>query len=144
MPETIASAEQKIIAPEKPIVWWKDKKLLLGAILIMLSLILGFYSKILFIAKFYDMFYLITGISIYAFSWILLFAGAFLLGRETMKIAQQKINQQLLSTMTKTYHYTKALPRKGIHYTRKGIHYTRRLHKKFKERNKPKKLETLE
>ena len=57
---------------EQKIVWYKDKKLLAGFIVVILSIILGFYGKVLFIFKFYEPIYLITGLSIYAFSFILL------------------------------------------------------------------------
>ena len=110
----------------------QGKKLAIGISLILLSFIIGFYSKIVIIAKFYNIFYVLTGLSIYAFSWLLLFLGAFLVGRETMKIAQQKINQQI----TKTYRYTKQIPTRGVKYTKE-------LHKKFKERHKHKKIDII-
>ena len=39
-------------ATNQPIVWWKDKKLLTGVILVLLSIILGFYGKVLIVVKF--------------------------------------------------------------------------------------------
>lgn len=106
---------------QKLTILWKDKKFLIGFILVLLSFILGFYGKILFIVKIYEPFYLITGLSIWAFSWILLFLGVFLVGWETVKIIQNRIHHHV----KETYHYTKKFPKKSYHYTkelhRKGI-----------------------
>lgn len=112
--------------PEQmPILWWKDKKLLTGVVLVVLSFILGFYGKIIIIAKFYEPVQLITGISIYAFSFILLFSGAFLIGWETVKIIQSRIRHHVKKTAKTTYNHAKEFPKKGYHYTkelhRKGM-----------------------
>ena len=104
---------------QKPIIWWKDIKLLTGFILVLLSIILGFYGKGLFIIKFYEPVYLITGFSIWAFSWVLLFLGVFLVGWETVRMVQQRIHHHVKKTVRETYHYTKGLPRKGYDYTKK-------------------------
>lgn len=114
--------------------WWKDKKLLAGVILVLLSIILGFYGKGLIIVKFYEPVYLITGLSLWAFSWVLLFLGVFLVGWETVKMIQYKIRHHVKKTVRGTYEYTKGLPRKGYDYTKKlpkrGYDYTRELHRK--------------
>ena len=115
---------------EQKLIWWKDKKLLAGVILVISSIILGFYGKGLFIVKFYEPVYLITGLSIWAFSWVLLFAGVFLVGLETVKMIQQRIHHHVRETVKGTYHHAKELPRKGYNYTKKGYHYTKELHKK--------------
>lgn len=110
-----------------PILWWKDKKLLTGIILVILSFILGFYGKVIIIAKFYEPVQLITGISIYAFSFILLFLGAFLVGWETVKIIQSRIRYHVKKTAKTTYRHTKEFPKKGYRYTKE-------LHRKGMER----------
>ncbi|MBI2658410.1 ABC transporter ATP-binding protein [Candidatus Woesearchaeota archaeon] len=99
--------------------WWKDKKLLAGIILVISSVILGFYGKLLFIVKFYEPIYVITGLSIYVFSFILLFLGIFLVGWETVKLIQHRIQHHVKTTMKKTYHHAKRLPKRGYHYTKK-------------------------
>ena len=99
---------------QKPILWWKDKKLVAGFILVLLSIILGFYGKGLVIVKFYKPVYLITGLSLWAFSWILLFLGVFLVGWETVKLIQYRIRHHVRKTVTYTYHYTKKLHKKGM------------------------------
>ena len=48
-------------------------------------------GKELSIIKFYNPVYLITGLSIWAFSWIVLFLGVFLVGWETVKMIKYKI-----------------------------------------------------
>lgn len=118
------------LTAEKPLIWWKDKKLLAGFILVLLSIILGTYGKVVFIARFYEPIGIITGISIWVFSWILLFFGIFLVGWETVKMIQQRIHHHVRETVKGTYHHAKELPRKGYNYTKKGYHYTKKLHKK--------------
>ena len=116
-------------------VWWKDRKLLAGVILVISSFILGFYGKVLLIAKFYEPIYLITGLSIWAFSWLLLFLGAFLVGWETLKMIQNRIQHHVRKTAKETYHYTKGLPKKSYNYTKelskKGYKHTKELHKRL-------------
>lgn len=106
-----------------PIEWWKDRKLITGFILVLSSIIIGFYGKIVVIAKFYEPIGLITGLSIWAFSWVLLFIGIFLVGWETVKLMHRRIHHHVKKTAKDTYEYTKKLPKKGYHYTKK-------LHKK--------------
>ena len=109
---------------QRPAAWYKDRKLLAGFILVLLSIILGLYGKVVLIVKFYKPIGLITGISLWAFSWILLLLGIFLVGWETVKMIQQRIQHHVRKTVKETYHHAKELPRKGYHYTRK-------LHKKL-------------
>ena len=99
--------------------WWKDKKLLAGVILVISSAILGFYGKVLLISKFYEPIGLITGLSIWAFSWVLLLVGVFLVGWETVKMIQYRIHHHVKKTVKDTYKYTKELPKRGYHYTKK-------------------------
>lgn len=109
---------EQLSAGTKPIVWWKDKKLLAGIALVFLSTVLSFYGKGLFIIKFYEPVYLLTGLSIWVFSWILLLLGIFLVGLETVKMIQQRIHYHVKHTIKKTYHHVKELPKKGYHYTK--------------------------
>ena len=108
----------------KQVKWWKDKRLLAGVILIVLNLVLGIYGKVLIVTKFYEPFYLITGLSVYAISWILLLLGVFLVGWETVKIIQMRIHHHIKKTVKGTYQYTKNLPKKSYDYTKE-------LHKKL-------------
>jgi len=103
---------------KKQIIWWKDKKLMAGFILVLSSFVLGTYGKFLFIVKFYEPVKRITGVSIYVFSWILFFAGVFLVGWETVKIMQQKIHHHVKDTAKKAYNHAKGLPRKGYEIAR--------------------------
>ena len=114
------------IIQEKPVIWHKDKKLLAGIILVVLSFALGLYGKGLLglffaslFSKLYKPFYLLTGLSVYALSWILLFLGVFLVGWETVRLIKQRIHHHV----KQTYHYTRGLPKKGYNYTKE-------LHKK--------------
>lgn len=116
----------------KSIIWWKDKKFLAGFILVFLSIILGLYGKALSITRFYEPVKLITGLSIWAFSWILLFLGVFLVGWETVKMIQSNIHHHVKRTVKETYHYTKGLPKKSFDYT-KELH--KKVIKKLKSKN---------
>lgn len=117
-----------------PAVWWKDRKLLAGVTLVVLSIILGFYGKVLFISKFYEPIGLITGLSIWAFSWVLLLFGVFLVGWETVRLIQRRIHHHVKRTVRGTYDYTKEISKKGYHHTKK-------LHKKGMDRiKKPQRL----
>ncbi len=104
---------------KQKIIWWKDKKLLAGVILVVLSFGLGFYGKGLLIVKFYEPVYLITGLSIWAFSWVVMLIGVFLVGWETVRMIQMRIHHHVKKTVKETYHYTKELPEKGYRYTKK-------------------------
>ena len=104
---------------EQPAMLWKDPKFMAGFIMVVLSIILGFWGKAIFIAKFYEPVGFITGISIYAFSWVLLFIGIFLVGWETVKMMHRRIHHEVKSTVKKTYHHAKPLPRRGYDYTKK-------------------------
>lgn len=100
------------------IIWWKDIKLLAGIILVILSIIIGFFSKVYVVAKIYEPISVITGLSVYALSWILLFFGAFLLGWETVRLIQQRIRYHVQHTVETTYHHARELPRRGYRYTK--------------------------
>lgn len=123
---------------QQPIALWKDKKLLAGFILVGLSIATGFFGKGLFIVKFYEPVYLVTGLSLWAFSWILLLAGILLVGIETIKMVQYRIHHHVKKTVRGTYHYTKELSKKGYHHTKelpkKSYHYSRELHRKGVDR----------
>ena len=123
---------------QKPIIWWKDKKLLIGFVLVLLSIILGFYGKVLPLIRFYNPAYVLIGLSIWIFSWILLFLGVFLVGRETIKMIQTYINNQVKKTVKETYHYTKEFPKKSYYYTkglqRKGVNKITKVSKAIAKR----------
>lgn len=104
---------------EMPAVWWKDWKILAGVILVLSSIIIGFYGKLLLISKFYEPIGLITGLSLWAFSWVLLLFGIFLVGWETVRLIQRRIHHHVKKTVRGTYDYTKKLPKRGYHYTKK-------------------------
>ena len=109
---------------ERAIKWYHDRKLIIAFVIIAVSFVLGIYSKAIIITKFYKPIYLITGLSVWAFSWVLLFLGIFLVGWETVKMMQQRIHHHVRKTVKETYHYTRGLPKKGYKYTKK-------LHKKL-------------
>ena len=101
--------------------FWKDMKFIIGMILIILSIILGFYGKGLigvffigYVRKLYQPFWLLTGLSVYAVSWLMLFLGVFLVGWETVQVIKYKIKSKVKHTVKRTYHHAKQIPKKGI------------------------------
>ena len=104
---------------DKPMQWYKDNKLIIGIVLVILSFILGFWGKVIIIVRFYEPVQLITGLSIYAFSFVLLFIGILLVGWQTVKIIQYRIHHHVRTTVKKTYHHAKGLPKKGYNYTKR-------------------------
>ena len=109
---------QKTIT-EQPMKWYRDNKFLIGVILVVLSFILGLYSKVLIFVKFYEPIYLITGISLYALSFVLLFLGVFMVGWRTVKMIQSRIHHHVKKAVKKTYSNAKKFPRKATNYTKK-------------------------
>ena len=77
--------------------------------LIVLSIIIGEFGKGLFIIKFYKLKYLLTGLFMWAFSWILLLLGVFLVGWETVTMIRASIHHHVKKTVKDTYKYTKKL-----------------------------------
>lgn len=108
---------------DQPVQWYRDNKLMIGVVIVIISVILGFWGKVLIIAELYKPVELITGISVYAFSWILLFLGAFIVGWRTVKRVHYRIHYHVKRTVKKTYRQAKKLPRKSYHHAK-------RLHKK--------------
>lgn len=106
---------------ERAIKWYQDKKLIIAFILIIISFILGFYSKAIIIAKFYEPISLITGLSLYTFSWILMFIGVFMVGWRAVKAMHVKIHHHVRKTVKDTYHHARKFPKRATDYT-KNIH----------------------
>ena len=102
---------------QRAVKWYQDKKLIIAFVIIVISFIMGFYGKALIIIKFYQPVYLITGISIFAFSWILLFVGIFMVGWATVKVMQQKINDNVKKAAKKTYYKARDAQRKAANMT---------------------------
>lgn len=111
----------------QPMQWYKDNKLMIGIIIVVISFILGFWGKVLIVAELYKPVELITGVSVYGFSWILLFVGAAMVGWSTVKRINYMINRHIKKTVKKTYHHARKLPKKSYHYTKE-------LHRKSMDR----------
>lgn len=116
---TSLKVQEPVNTKEKPIVLWKDVKFLAGFVLVVLSVILSFFAKGLIIINITQPFHLIKGLSVYAFSWALLFIGIFLVGMEAVKMIKQKIHYHVKKSVKDTYGYTKKLPKDSIEYTKK-------------------------
>ncbi len=106
---------------EKAIKWYQDKKLIIAFVIIVISFILGIYSKAILIIKFYEPVYVITGLSLYTLSWMLLFTGIFMVGWQTVKSMHRKIHSDVKNAATKTYHKAKSIPKNATKLT-KAMH----------------------
>lgn len=80
---------------ETPIVWYKDWKLIVGIITIIISFGLGIVGKIIPVIKFPNTKYIVAGISVYILSFVILFIGIVLVGTETIKIIRSKLTHNV-------------------------------------------------
>ena len=123
--------------------WYRNNKFMIGVVLVIISIILGFWGKVLIIVRFYEPIELLTGISIYAFSFVLLFTGILLVGWQTVRMIQYKIHHHVRKTVKKTYHHARKFPKRARHYTKelhkKGIEKIRETIKTSLAQKKPKK-----
>ena len=100
----------------KPIIWYKDIALIVGVAFIILSLVMGFYGKVLFVATIYkspvDW---LPGVIVWLFSWLVLFIGISLVGWETFRIINYKIRHR----MKKAYSGAKKLQKKSEYHAKR-------------------------
>ena len=99
--------------------WYQDRKLMIAFVIIVISFILGIYSKAIIIIKFYEPVYLITGLSLYTFSWLLLFIGVFMVGWSTVKSMNRRINNDVKRAAKKTYYKARNVQGKAAELTKK-------------------------
>ena len=104
---------------DQPVQWYKDNKLMIGIVIVVISFILGLWGKVLIVAELYRPVELMTGISVYAFSWILLFLGAFIVGWRTVRRIHYRIHHHVKKTVAKTYNQAKKLPRKSYNHAKR-------------------------
>ena len=109
---------------DRPITWYKDIALVVGIILMMTSIFLGFYGKFLFISTIQQSpVDWLPGLSVWLFSWLVLFIGISLVGWETFRIIRYKIKHRV----KKTYRQAKKLQKKSEYHAK-------RLHNKSLEK----------
>ena len=102
----------------KPIIWYRDIALIVGIVLILISIFLGFYGKVLFISTIYrSPVEWLPGVVIWLFSWLVLFIGISLVGWETFRIIRYKITHRV----KKAYSDAKKLQKKS-EYRAKRLH----------------------
>ena len=112
---------------------WQDKKFLAGVILVFTSILLGIFGKVLIVAKLYSPVQVLTGLSLWVFSWIVLAAGILMVGWETIKFIRYRINHNVKKTIKKTYVQAKALEHKTKKLHRKGIRNIKKASKQIME-----------
>jgi len=96
-------------------------KLIVGICTVIISIILGVYTKFVFFLRlptYFDWW----AFFFYILSWVMLFVAAFFVGKEALLLATAWVKKK----MQKTYDVTTALPKKGI---QQGLKATKILQK---------------
>ena len=100
----------------KPIIWYKDIALIVGIVLILISIFLGFYGKVLFVVTIHQSpVEWLPGVIVWLFSWLVLFIGISLVGWETFKIINYKIKHRV----KKAYSDAKKLQKKSQYHAKR-------------------------
>ena len=104
-------------------------KLVLAIITVIISLIIGLYTKFMF---FLHLPYYVDwwNLSWYIISWIMLFVAGFFVGKEALEIADLYVKKKLQETYTATVDLHKEGLKRGIETTKKGFETTRDIGKK--------------
>ena len=126
-------------------------KFALAVIIVIISLVLGAYTKVMMILHFNDAFKFWLNLTLYVMSWLMVFVAAFVVGKEIVKLADQYIKKKMHETYTTTVDLKKRgqqevrnLTKKGIDFTahhisstaKKGFQTTKKFHKKTKDMHK--------
>lgn len=100
-------------------------KLVLAIITVIISLIIGLYTKFMFFLHlpYYIDWWNLSG---YIISWILLFIAGFFVGKEALQIADLYVKKKLQETYTATVDLHKEGLKRGIATTKKGFETTKR------------------
>ncbi len=104
-------------------------KLVLAIMTVIISLIIGLYTKFMFFLHlpYYIDWWNLIG---YIFSWIMLFVAGFFVGKEVLEIADLYVKKKLQETYTATVDLHKEGLKRGIETTKKGFETTRDIGKK--------------
>ena len=104
-------------------------KLILAIITVIISLIIGLYTKFMFFLHlpYYIDWWNLIG---YIISWIMLFIAGFFVGKEALEIADLYVKKKLQETYTATVDLHKEGLKRSIETTKKGFETTRDIGKK--------------
>lgn len=104
-------------------------KLILAIITVIISLIIGLYTKFMFFLHlpYYIDWWNLSG---YIISWIMLFIAGFFVGKEVLEIADLYVKKKLQETYTATVDLHKEGLKRGIETTKKGFETTKDIGKK--------------
>ena len=124
-------------------------KAVLAVITVIVSLVLGLYTKALLTVKFltfpdnwwaylFDWQWWLqmcdvecrVNLGLYIFSWVILFVAGFFVGKEALEIADMYVKKKLQETYTATVDLHKEGLKRGIETTKKGFETTRDIGKK--------------
>ncbi len=104
-------------------------KLVLAIIIVIISLIIGLYTKFMFFLHlpYYIDWWNLIG---YIISWIMLFVAGFFVGKEALEIADLYVKKKLQETYTATVDLHKEGLKRGFETTRRGYETTKDIGKK--------------
>ncbi len=97
-------------------------KLLFAILTVIASIVLGVYTKVMFVLSFADPFKRWLNLGLYVMSWLMLFGAAFFVGKEALALADVYVKKKL----RETYDVTVDIHKKGLET---GIKTTKALHK---------------
>lgn len=101
-------------------------KLILAVATVVISLALGFYTKIMLLVGHEDPFKFWLNVALYIFSWVILFIAGFFVGKETLQMADQSVRKKLQQSYDIAIELQKKGVAKGIETTKKGIETTKK------------------
>ncbi|MFA6888147.1 MAG: hypothetical protein WC254_01485 [Candidatus Woesearchaeota archaeon] len=126
-------------------------KFVIAILAVIISLVLGAYTKVMMILNFNDPFKFWLNLILYVISWLMVFVAAFFVGKEMIKVADDYIKGKLQETYTATVNFqkkgqeeVKKFTKKGYNFTarhisntaKKGFHTSKKIHKKTKKIHK--------
>ena len=114
-------------------------KFYVGILLVLVSLVLGGITKIIFFLYFEDLFIKWTSVVIYIISWPMLIIGIYWVGKDyadaLKKYFKLKFYREVAIKGTKkAYHKTKVVRHNAIRKTRKAIITTKTVHRNVKKK----------
>lgn len=101
-------------------------KLVIGIAIVIVSLMLGIYTKIMLVVVHNNPFQFWLNISLYIFSWVILFVAGFFVGKETIELADESVRQKLQESYDAALELQKRGVAKGLETTKKGIATTKK------------------
>jgi hypothetical protein len=108
-------------------------KLLAAIITVVISLVLGLYTKIMLLLVFTNPFWWWFHLALYILSWVILFPAAYFVGKEALILADQWVKAKVCESYDVTKKIHKATVKQSKKHIKKGIKVVRHVKKKLKK-----------